>query len=133
MLADPAPRMRSSRGQTFGPFNDILRPVANFLVNPADVLTENANTNQLNPAKERDEDDQRGIAPKNWPIHQFVEQVNRHQQEGKNGDDEPEHRAQCKRIGGETEDAVEPDAQRSEKTVVVCFAGKTTRAIERNQ
>ena len=49
-------------GESLGAVDDELRPGAHFLVNPADVLPENADTDELHAAHEEDEDHDRRIA-----------------------------------------------------------------------
>src|SRR5205085_2083305 len=107
----PAPRRSSHK--SLGALDDELRPGAHFLIDPPDVLAEDADADQLDASKEGDQDDHGRIAPDDRPAHQFIKQIDAADEKRESGYDEPQPGAQREGIGGKTENPVEADPQRS--------------------
>ncbi len=83
--------------------DDVLRTLARLVVDAADVLAHHAERQQLDPAEERHEDDDRRIADRERDARELQDEVDDPEQEGEDREDDAEHGDEAQRIERETE------------------------------
>jgi hypothetical protein len=79
----PTGRRREIHRPTLRTIDDKFWPIAHFFINPADIFPKDANADQLDAAEKRHENHERGISPKNFPPHDLIKKVDRHQEKEK--------------------------------------------------
>src|SRR5262249_21008086 len=103
-----------------------------LFINPAYVLAKNSDSNQLNATKEQNQDDNSRIAQRKWETKYLQHRIQEPDKKSSKRDDETELRTQRQSVIGEANNSVEPDAKRSQKTVIILLSGKSGRTIEEN-
>lgn len=99
--------------------DDVLGPVSHLVVDPPDVLTDDAEGEELDAAEQADQDDDGGVADGEPGPGELDGEVREREEEGEPGDDEARDGDQLERVAGEPDDAIQPDDERSGEAVVL--------------
>ena len=73
---------------------DEPRSLLHLFINPADVFSQDSDSNELNTAKKQNEDDYCWIAQRKWKTEYFQRGIHSPDKEGNKSDDESKLRAQ---------------------------------------
>src|SRR5687767_6381560 len=109
--------------ETGGLRDDVAGPLLDLFVDAADVLTEDADADELHATEEQHERDDRRVADREVDTAEFEADVGETGDECQRRRHEAHHGAQVKQRARKRDQAVESDAQRPGEPVVVAVAG----------
>ena len=89
--------------------DDVLRPIARFVIDPPDVLADHAQREQLDAAEEGHRDHDRRVTDGEWNAAQLQAEVDERDGERQPREQHADERDQLQRVAREADDAVQPD------------------------